>query len=84
MIVVANGTYHISQPATEQSDSLWIGSRFAGRTRPITVRAATIGGVTFDGGGATYFGGISFKDGAHDQTWDGFNFASGRRPRPAS
>ena len=76
-IVVANGTYHVSPAGAEQSDSLWIGSRFAGRTRPITVRAATRGGVTFDGGGATYFGCISFEDGAHDQTWDGFNCAGG-------
>jgi hypothetical protein len=40
------------------------------------VRAATIGGVTFDGGGGA-FGGISFVQGAHDQTWDGFHFANG-------
>ena len=33
--------------------------------------------MTFDGGGTTYFGGISFEAGAHDQTWDGFNFANG-------
>ena len=46
------------------------------RTRPVTVRAETRGGVTFDGGGASAFGGLSFEDGAHDQTWDGFNFAN--------
>jgi hypothetical protein len=40
------------------------------------VRAATVGGVTFDGGGG-YLGGISFNGGVHDQTWDGFNFANG-------
>ncbi len=76
-IVVANGTYHISTAGTQASDSLWIGSRFAGRTNPVTVRAETRGGVTFDGGGASYFGGISFEEGAHDQTWDGFVFARG-------
>ena len=34
------------------------------------------GGVVFDGGGTSYFGCISFEEGAHDQTWDGFNFAN--------
>jgi hypothetical protein len=33
--------------------------------------------VIFDGGGAAYFGGISFEEGAHDQTWQGFTFAHG-------
>ena len=33
-------------------------------------------GVTFDGGGGSGFGGLSFEDGAHDQTWDGFTFAN--------
>jgi len=76
-IVVANGTYHVSKASSQASDSLWIGSQFASRTRPVTVVAQTAGGVTFDGGGATYFGCISFEQGAHDQTWDGFNCASG-------
>jgi hypothetical protein len=76
-IVVADGTYHVSTAGSQRADSLWIGSRFANRTRPITVRAETPGGVTFDGGGASYFGGIWFVDGAHDQTWDGFVFANG-------
>ena len=76
-IVVANGTYHVSTAASQASDSLWIGSRYAGRTNPVTIRAETSGGVTFDGGGASYFGGLSFEDGAHDQTWDGFVFAHG-------
>ena len=76
-IVVANGTYHL-QPSSElAADSLWIGGRFARRTRPVTVRAETTGGVTFDGtNGGTGFGGLSFEDGAHDQTWDGFTFAN--------
>ncbi len=77
-IVVANGTYRVSPSSSQASNSLWIGSRFAGRTRPVTVRAETKGGVTFDGGGARVFGGISFEDGAHHQTWDGFQFANGR------
>jgi hypothetical protein len=76
VIVVANGTYSISGSANQASNSLWIGSKYASRTRPITVQAATVGGVTFDGGGG-YLGGISFNGGAHDQTWDGFRFANG-------
>ena len=66
------------------SDSLWIGSAASGgyafdaRTRPVTVRAETKGGVVFDGGGASAFGGLSFEDGAHHQTWDGFRFANMR------
>ncbi len=76
-IVVANGTYHISTAGSQTSDSLWIGSAYASRTRPILVRAQTIGGVTFDGGGATSFGGISFEQGAHDQTWQGFKWTNG-------
>jgi hypothetical protein len=75
-IVVANGTYHVSPSNEVSSDSLWIGPDYAGRTRPITVRAETRGGVTFDGGGGSGFGGLSFEDGAHDQTWDGFTFAN--------
>jgi hypothetical protein len=75
-IVVANGTYSISGSGNQASNSLWIGSKYSGRTRPITVRAATVGGVTFDAGGG-YMGGMSFNGGAHDQTWDGFRFANG-------
>jgi hypothetical protein len=77
-IVVANGTYHVSPSGQVQADSLWIGrDPIALRTRPIYVRAETIGGVTFDGTGETgAFGGLSFEDGAHDQTWDGFRFAN--------
>jgi hypothetical protein len=77
-IIVADGTYPVSPAGEQQPDSLWIGARYASRTRPVVVRAKTRGGVTFDGGGATYFGGISFQDGAHDQTWDGFVFSGGR------
>jgi hypothetical protein len=76
-IVVADGTYEISTAATQATDSLWIGARFANRTLPVTVRAETSGGVTFDGRGSEYFGGISFEEGAHHQTWDGFVFANG-------
>jgi outer membrane biosynthesis protein TonB len=76
-IIVANGTYHLSPSHRFLADSLWIGGNaYANRTRPITVRAATIGGVTFDGGGATGYAALSFEDGAHDQTWDGFTFAN--------
>lgn len=75
-IVVANGIYHVSPSNAVAPDSLWIGPRFAARTRPVLVRAETIGGVTFDGGGGHGYGGLSFEDGAHDQTWDGFNFAN--------
>jgi hypothetical protein len=76
-IVVADGTYRV-QPASDQArDSLWIGSRFATRTRPVLVRAEHRGGVTFDGGGAKTFGGITFTEGANNQTWDGFRFANG-------
>ena len=77
VIVVANGTYHVSPSNETRADSLWIGGNvYANRTRPVTVRAATRGGVTFDGGGASGFAALSFEDGAHDQTWDGFNFAN--------
>jgi hypothetical protein len=76
-IVVANGTYRVGTAASQRSNSLWIGRRFAGRTTPVTVRAETRGGVVFDGGGSTFFGGISFEEGAHHQTWDGFVFANG-------
>jgi len=77
-IVVADGTYHVSGAAYEQPDSLWIGEKYAGRTRPILVRAETTGGVTFDNGNSgEAFGGITFCAGAHDQTWQGFVFANG-------
>ena len=77
-IVVANGTYRVDPASSQGASSLWIGSKFADRTTPITVRAETRGGVTFDGAGASSFGGLSFNGGAHDQTWDGFNFANGK------
>jgi hypothetical protein len=76
-IVVRNGTYRVSPAAAQRSNSLWIGARFAKRTRAVIVRAETRGGVTFDGGGSHYFGGLSFESGAHDQIWDGFRFANG-------
>ncbi len=75
-IVVANGTYRISTSSRGASNSLWIGSRFASRTRPVVVRAQTVGGVTFDAGGGA-LGGITFTGGAHNQTWIGFRFANG-------
>lgn len=76
-IVVANGTYRVNAASSQQASSLWIGSKFASRTKAITVRAETAGGVTLDGGGTNYFGGLTFVDGAHHQTWDGFKFANG-------
>jgi hypothetical protein len=67
----------VSGASSKASNSLWIGARFAARTRAVLVRAETTGGVTFDGGGTQYFGGLFFEDGAHDQTWQGFTFANG-------
>jgi hypothetical protein len=75
-IVVEDGTYHVSPSNDEREDSLWIGADFADRTRPVIVRAATPGGVILDGGGASGYSALSFEDGAHDQTWDGFTFAN--------
>jgi hypothetical protein len=75
-IVIRNGTYHLSEASPARSDSLWINSRFASRTRPVLVRAETTGRVTFDGGGATDWSGLAFNGGAHDQTWQGFRFAN--------
>jgi len=75
-ITVADGTYHVSPPQVQASDSLWIGSAYATRTNPVTVHAETTGGVTLDMGGVSS-GCISFEEGAHDQTWDGFDCANG-------
>jgi hypothetical protein len=77
VIVVADGTYRVSAASSQASNSLWIGARYADRTNPVVVRAETIGGVTFDGGGTGSFGCLSFESGVHDQTWDGFNCANG-------
>jgi hypothetical protein len=38
-IVVADGTYHVSESSEVAADSLWIDDRFAGRTNPVLVRA---------------------------------------------
>ena len=76
-IVVANGTYRVSPAGLQKADSLWIDDRFLDRTNPVTVRAETRGGVTFDGGGTSSFGALTFVAGAHHQTWDGFTFANG-------
>lgn len=76
-IVVADGVYRVATAASQGATSLWIDGRYAARTKPVTVRAETAGGVTFDGGGAGSFGGLTFVDGAHHQTWQGFNFANG-------
>ena len=74
-IVVADGTYRVAAAALQKPTSLWIGSAYAARTRPILVRSETL--VTFDGGAAIDFGGITFVDGAHDQAWQGFRFTNG-------
>ncbi|HEX7472394.1 MAG TPA: hypothetical protein VF323_04875 [Candidatus Limnocylindrales bacterium] len=78
VIVVANGTYHISPANWTSSNSLWIGAKFASRTRAILVKAETRGHVVFDGGGGSGYSALSFEAGAHDQTWDGFVFANMR------
>jgi hypothetical protein len=80
-IIVADGRYPVSPAGRQRVDSMWIGSRFADRTRPVTIRAETRGGVTFDGGGETGFVGLWFAEGAHHQTWDGFTFANGTPTR---
>jgi len=73
---VKNGTYLIAPSNRDSSTSLWIGPRYASRTRAVTVKAETRGGVVFTGGGATGYGGLAFEGGAHDQTWDGFTFSN--------
>ena len=78
LIIVANGTYHVSPASMTHADSLWIGSAYSHRTHWVTVRAQTRGRVTFDGGGTSSFGCISFAEGARFQTWDGFKCANGR------
>ena len=84
-IVVANGTYRVSAAASKRSNSLWIGSRFADRTKAVTVRAETRGGVTFDGGGATYFGGLSLRGGCPRPDVGRLHASpTASRPRPAS
>jgi hypothetical protein len=77
-IVVANGTYNLSSAGQQTTNSLWIGSLYASRTRPITIRAESPGGVTFSGGAATSWGGLWFEEGSHHQTWDGFRFDNGQ------
>lgn len=75
-IVMRNGRYAAQAAGAQGPNSLWIGSRFAGRTKPVVVKAETPGGVIFDGGGGM-FSGITFVDGAHDQDWQGFSFDNG-------
>lgn len=70
-IVLAPGTYRVSPASAQKPDSLWITTA---RTRPVRVVGT---GVKLDGGGATYFGGLTFVDGACHQEWDGFTFANG-------
>ena len=74
-IVLADGTYSIANATSELTTSLFFGSSFASRTRPLTIRAATPGGVTFDGASASMCG-LFTGVGAHDLTFDGFRFAN--------
>lgn len=48
----------------------WIGAAFAGRTRPVTVQARNKHKAIIEGGW------LSFEEGVHDQTWDGFRFSN--------
>lgn len=73
-IIVTDGTYSCANATDEASTSLFFGESFASRTTPVTIRAQTPGGVTFDGGGSTC--GLAVVAGAHDITFDGFNFAN--------
>lgn len=73
-IVVPNGTYRAGNPTSKAADSLWIGSQYAQRTRPILVRAETPGGAILDRAGGN--GAFSVNGGAHHQTWDGFRIAN--------
>jgi hypothetical protein len=74
-IVLADGTYSIVNATSELTTSLFFGSSLASRTRPLTIRAATTGGVTFDGASASMCG-LFTGVGAHDLTFDGFRFAN--------
>jgi len=78
-IVVADGTYVVpsADSSVGQKTGLWIDGRFAARTNPVLVRAQTPGGVVFSGGGASDWTALAFRDGVHDQTWQGFRFADG-------
>ena len=83
--MVANGTYHVSPSDEVRSNSLWIGgnaiadapgrSPSAPRPRRGDVRRRRRG---------RFRRGLSFEDGAHDQTWDGFRFTNMQRSTPGS
>ncbi len=77
-ITVANGTYVVPDASsiTGQVSGLWIDQQFAARTNSVLIHAETTGGVTISGGGATDWIGLAFRDGVHDQTWQGFRFAN--------
>ena len=83
-IIVKNGRYFPANAGAGYTNDdtftagLWIGSRFASRTNPVLVKAETKGGVILDGNGHTYFGGLTFANGSHHQTWDGFSFDNGQ------
>jgi len=75
-IVVADKRYAVAGATQRDANSLWIGASTVARTNPVLVRAQTTGGVTFDGGGARWWVGLGFMEGAHHQTWQGFHFAN--------
>lgn len=74
VIILADGTYSCANSTSELTTSLFFGGSYASRTRPLTIRSQTTGGVTFDGGGSTC--GIFVGVGAHGITFDGFRFAN--------
>lgn len=74
-ITLADGTYPIVNATSELTNSLDFVSSLASRTRALTVRSATTGGVTFDGAGMNGCG-LFVGVGAHDLTFDGFRFAN--------
>lgn len=74
VITIANGTYSCANATDESATSLFFGQNHI-RTRPLIIRPATPGGVTFDGGGATC--GMFIGKGAKFLDWsDGFQFAN--------
>lgn len=74
VIDVADG--RVACPTASTSQGLWIDGRFAARTRPVTVRPHTDGGVVLDGGGADHWEAVVFQDGAHDIAFGPFRLAN--------
>jgi hypothetical protein len=78
-IVVTDGRYPVvgATYPLGLKQGLFINERYANRTRPILVRAETIGGVLLDGQGQSSWIGLLFSGGAHHQTWQGFRHVNG-------